>query len=124
MNDRLPLTYDLYGESEWRIIAFGELLERKMVVDPRDPMNREEHEYFLSLASDQQDKLKYLVPLDGWFQMIVYPSIGIKNRAQQDESEGIVREIKRIKSLRRDHGNAVERGNWPIELNLDACRNF
>ncbi len=24
----------------------------------------------------------------------------------------------------QDHGNSVEQGNWPVEVDLDACRNF
>ena len=59
----------------------------------------------------------------GWFAMIIYPSLDVKNKAQQDATNKIRAEIQRIKSL-RDHGNAVEGGNWPIEVNLDACRNF
>ena len=123
MNEGRPLTYDLYGESEWRIIFFEELAKSKIIIDPRNPENRKEHEYFQSLTEDQQKTLRYLISLDGWFQMIVYPSLGIKNRAQQNDVENIMCEIKRIKTL-QDHGNAVERGNWPIELDLDACRNF
>ncbi|MEA3489718.1 MAG: hypothetical protein U9R44_05210 [Candidatus Omnitrophota bacterium] len=58
-----------------------------------------------------------------WFAMIIYPSLDVKNIAQQDPSKGIGSEIFRIKSL-PDHGNAVEKGNYPIEVDLGACRNF
>jgi len=121
MNSSGTLNYDWYGESEWRIIFFKELLENKSIIDPRQKDNEKEYKYFQSLTPKQQ--LKYLIPLDGWFQMIIYPSLAEKNRAQKDASLAIVDEIKRIKSL-RDHGNAVEKGNWPIEVDLDACRNF
>ena len=64
------------------------------------------------------------MPLDGWFAMLIYPSLGVKNHAQQAESSLITEQILRIKNKRNDHGNRVEHGNRPIEVDLDACRNF
>jgi len=55
--------------------------------------------------------------------MIIYPSLDVKNKAQQDDSTGIKQQIKRIKDL-DDQGNRVENKNWPIEIDLDACRNL
>jgi len=125
-----PLTYDLYAESEWRILYFEDLLKKRLIIDPRDPQNKKEHNYFKNLTPSEQAKLKYLIPLDGWFAMIIYPSLDVKNEAQQDNSLGIRGEIERIKEIGKnesdihDHANRVEGGNWPIEMNLDACRNF
>lgn len=124
MNSSSTLNYDLYSESEWRIIYFEELLSKGLIVDPRDPQNTDEYSYFHSLTKEEQDKLRYLIPLDGWFAMIIYPSLKVKNKAQQDDSTtGIKQQIKRIKDL-KDDGNRVEGNNWPIEVDLDACRNF
>lgn len=123
MNSSAVLDYDLYAESEWRILYRDELLSKRLVVDPRDPANTKEHAYFMGLTAKEQDKLHYLVPLDGWLAMVIYPSLDVKNEAQQNTVNGVRKEIERIKS-QTDHGNRVERGNWPIELNLDACRNF
>ena len=123
MNSSRKLTYDFYAESEWRIVYFAELLKRRRIVDPRDPSNSKEHAYSCSLREDEQQKLKFLIPLDGWFQMIIYPSISIKNEAQQNESGAIKQNIARIKES-NDHGNVVEKGNWPVEVNLDSCRNL
>ena len=123
MNSSETLNYDFYSESEWRILYFKELLEKKLIKDPRDDRNAKEHEYFNSLTTEQQTKLKYLIPLDGWFAMIIYPSLKSKNRAQQDENVGIKEQIARIKNL-QDRGNSVEGGNRPIEVDLDACRHF
>jgi len=117
------LTYDFYAESEWRILFFQELLKKDMIRDPRDPQNEKENKYFNELTIKEQAKLKYLIPLDGWFAMIIYPSLDVKNKAQQDDSIGIKQQIKRIKDL-DDCGNRVEKKNWPIEVDLDACRNF
>jgi hypothetical protein len=124
------LTYELYAESEWRILFFDELLRQRKIVDPRDSANKKEHEYFNTLTPEQQKKLKYLMPLDGWFAMIIYPSLAVKNGSRWISEYKITQEIKRIKCIPEDHGNKVEgignpiRGNWPIELDLDACRNF
>lgn len=123
MNSSTVLNYDYYSESEWRILFFEQLLQHHLIVDPRNPANQMEHQYFLSLTAAQQLKLKYLVPLDGWFQMIIYPSLSVKNEAQKNSARSIRDEIARIKSL-PDQANRVEGGNWPIETNLDACRHF
>jgi len=124
MNSSKILNYDLYAESEWRILYFKELSSKRLIIDPRDPQNTKENEYFNNqLAPQEQAILKYLLPLSGWFAMIIYPSLNVKNKAQQDSSTGIKEQIERIKSL-DDHGNRVEGKNWPIEVNLDACRNF
>ena len=124
------LTYELYAESEWRILFFEQLLKQRKVIDPRDPANAAEHEYYLSLTEKEQERLRYLIPLDGWLGVVIYPSLTAKDRAQWDDSTEIRREVTRIKSDQGDHANRVEgwgaprRGNWPIELNLDACRNL
>jgi hypothetical protein len=121
------LNYDLYSESEWRIIRFHELVldrERKLLVDPRDTSNTDENVFFNSLTAVDQDKLKVLAPLDGWFAMVIYPSLAMKNAAQQDDSYQIHEQISRIKAVTGDHGNFVEDRNWPIEVDLDSCRNF
>ena len=118
------LNYDLYSESEWRILFFQELLDQRLIVDPRDTRNTHENAFFNSLTVVEQNTLKYLAPLDGWFAMVIYPSLGAKNAAQQEEHFGIREQILRIKSNLDDHSNRVEGGNWPIEVDLDACRNF
>lgn len=126
------LVYDLYGESEWRILFFEQLLRSKpaKIVDPRDPTNEAHHAYFKSLGEEEQATLRYLIPLDGWFAMVIYPSLSVKNLAQWDRgADGTFELITRIKSS-VDHGNRVEGtqkkglGNWPIEVDLDACQHF
>lgn len=86
MNSTSTLNYDLYGESEWRILFFQELLDKQLLVDPRDDRNTEEHAFFKSLTSSEQKILKYCAPLNGWFQLIIYPSLSVKNMAQQESS--------------------------------------
>jgi hypothetical protein len=113
-------------------LFFDELLAKRSIIDPRIPTNTKEHDYFKTLTSQEQDKLKYLIPLDGWFAMIIYPSLHVQNPSQWELDRGIVAEIERIKSNEDNHANKVERGglknpvrgSWPIEVNLDSCRHF
>jgi hypothetical protein len=121
--DSQTLTYEVYAESEWRILYFQELVKTGKIIDPRDSANSAHHAYFNTLPPRHQQKLRFLVPLDGWFAMVIYPSLPIKNRAQWDNDYKIREQIIRIKSS-PDHANRVEGGNWPIEVNLDAIRNF
>ena len=114
-----PWNYDFYAESEWRIVYLPELLDGTRVVDPRDESNAKANAFFRSLATTDQNRLQYLAPLDGWLAMVIYPSLSVKNEAQQNPKYEIQSEIQRIKDESK-----VEDGNWPIEVDLDACRNF
>ena len=112
--------YDFYSESEWRILYDKRLEDDDLIVDPRKFQNKDEQEYY----NKHKHKMKYLIPLDGWLAMIIYPSLDVKNEAQQGDGGKEIREaIKEIKGL-RDEGNETEGGNWPIEVALDDCRNF
>jgi len=116
------MKYDLYSESEWRIIAGNHCQISKKIVDPRTTTNDHVIEYYRSLSREDQEKLRYLVPLDGWLAAIIYPSLRIKNKAQQcgSEIQGLIRKIARTPS----HARRVEGDNLPIELDLDLCSNL
>lgn len=122
-SDGLRLNYDLYEESEWRILYLEELERAGKIIDPRMKQNEAAYDFFSNLPELEREKLRYLVPLDGWLAMIIYPTIWTKNAAQQLEDSGVLAELRRVKSV-SDHGNRVERSNWPIEMDLDACRNL
>lgn len=124
MNSSRTLNYDLYAESEWRIILIQELLKREVLIDPSDLKNTDANNFYRSLTATEQAHLKFLCPLDGWFAMIIYPSLKVKNAAQQRTGFRIKELIHAIKANPFDHGNQVERGSWPIEIDIDACRNF
>jgi len=121
-----PQTFDWYAESEWRIIFFDDLLynykdKYKYVADPTKKINENGHAYFNTLSQKEQVIIQYLVPLDCWFSMIIYPSLAVKNEAQHsDEIRELITKIKG----RGCHCPIDERKNLPIELDLDACRNF
>lgn len=122
--------YTYFDESEWRIIysdSIRKLLiekNRKDVVslfkNPKDRQNKLSYKYYKSLTS--KIKPEYLIPLDAWFSMIIYPSLEVKNKAQ--DNNHIQKLIKKVKSKYTPGCPSSEYKNFPIELNLDACRNF
>ena len=63
----------------------------------------------------------------GWLSMIIYPSLAVKNAAFQDDKlRDLISTVKK-KDFRPKDCNEVgglEKKNCPIELDLDACRNF
>jgi hypothetical protein len=97
--------YDLYSESEWRIIYTGQ----DKAEDPRGTA------YFEGLDKGQKAKLKYLLPLGYHLCLIIYPSIAVKRAAQKDVE---IRNL--IGGLCLTEGEC----QLPIEVDLDACRNF
>src|SRR5262249_27046762 len=113
-----------------RILYFDKLEKDGLIKDPRKRQNEKEHAYFNSLPTEQQEKLKFLIPLDGWFTMIIHPSVHTKSLVHWDATNEISQEIKQIKSNPNDLANKVEglknpvRGNWPLQVELDACRHF
>lgn len=123
MSGGKKLNYGFYAESEWRILYFEELLTKGLIKNPRDPTNVKEYSYFQKLTSDEQDKLRFLIPLDKWLSIIIYPSHDVKDRAQHELHDTMRDIIKEIKKTNRSQ-ITVENLDWPIELYLDACRNF
>jgi hypothetical protein len=116
------MKYDLYSESEWRIIAGAGQQRSNQIIDPRNTTNAQVIEYYNALSYKEQNILNYLVPLDGWLAAIIYPSLRIKNKAQQHGSE-IHRLIRKIATT-PNHARCVEGDNLPIELDLDLCINL
>jgi hypothetical protein len=137
---------DFYAESEWRIV-YTDLLDptsRKAgfpgeshqgrcshcvkAVDPRTDPPAGFSEYMDALRArfgrENVREPDYLLPLDGWLSCIIYPSVSLKRQALEDEE--IRGEMKRIKTDPDCRANdiEVEKGNWPVEMDLDLCRNF
>lgn len=119
-----PLNYALYAESEWRIICKnnGSLYTTNQTHQTVDTQSMHP-DYFASLTNLQKSKLEYLLPLTNWLGIIIYPSLSVK-KAASDTSTAIGREIQQeIKKLVQTN-HPIEKGIWPIEVDLDACRNF
>ena len=124
-----PLTYDLFSESEWRII-YSENIKKKLkenaskrldlFADPKESNNKELMQFYNKI---QGEKPEYFLPLDAWLAIIIYPSPDVKNRACNDNE--IKNLIKEAKSKNPATGcPRYECEMWPIEIDLDACRNF
>jgi hypothetical protein len=110
-----------YAESEWRVLYHDDLVTNKLIIDPRDSRNVREFAFYHSLSVGEKERLKYLAPLDGWFAVLIYPGLEIKNEALTNKN---IRDlIARIKT-RDDNGNRVEGGNWPVEMCLSDTRFF
>jgi hypothetical protein len=113
-SDNKSLNYDLYSESEC-------VSDRFPIIDPQLP-GTPANDYFRELNKIQQSTLRYLIPVDGWLALIIYPSFAIKCAAR--ESNEIRELLKKIKTKQDDDANQVEPGNFPVEMDLDLCRNF
>jgi len=122
-----PLTYDLFSESEWRII-YSESIKKKLkrqaperlslFVDPKESDDKELKQFYDRI---QGEKPEYFLPLDAWLAMIIYPSPEVKIEAKKN----LYHLIEKVKSRKTATGCPdYEYKMWPIEINLDACRNF
>ncbi len=131
--DRNPqgyIAYDLYEESEWRIV-YSEKIKSKMpaskqkyFIDPKDPGTGRYHEFYKNLATS--DRPDYLIPVDEWLALIIYPNLQIKN--ESFKKDGKIRDLLgRLKSGQEVFGEGLPGGeivNFPSEFSIGAIRNF
>lgn len=122
-----PKDYKYYNESEWRIIYSEDIknefkkngLDRvnRLFEDPLDASQAERLKYFQSLAK----RPDYLIPLDPWLALIIYPNLQVKDMSINDAE---IRRLLKDISNRPTITGCPERSLAPIELNVQACRNF
>ena len=122
-----PKDYKYYNESEWRIIYSEKIkselqknnlnVVNKLFEYPLDPGYPERLKYFQGLRK----KPDYLIPLDPWLAIIIYPNLQVKDMAINDS--GIRKLLKDI-SCRATITGCPETSLVPIELNVQACKNF
>ena len=128
--------YKQFEESEWRIICSEEISEKYPMLyeaffkKPGDIKDRK----FKAYVASKSKKPNFLIPLQDsgqtysqWFAMIIYPNLAVKVAAEADKD--IRKEIKRlkltVKTLDGLTGSAsYEKYSKPLEINLQACRNF
>jgi|GEM_PF-573885 len=126
------IAYDLYDESEWRII-FSEkikrtLPERKLryFVDPNDPHCERKYKDFYRDLGDNY-KPDYFVPVDEWLSLIIYPNLQIRNAAiANPEIRSLLNELKRP-NKRNILAEGIPRDeihNFPIEVDFGALKNI
>jgi hypothetical protein len=124
-----PLTYDLFSESEWRII-FSENIKKNIqtrcpdrlsrFIDPNDTNNNELLHFYNSIDGR---KPEYFLPLDTWLAIIIYPTPEVKIKARDDiEIKDLISVVKATKTATGCPD--YEYKMWPIEVDLDACSHF
>lgn len=137
-SDENTYNYDFYNESEWRIIYSEKISKEKSTFNRFFQKPSDWPDEFTDFLT--KNKIKgpdYLIPLSTqqkngqsiWFAMIIYPSLSVKVEAERDPK---IRDL--IKKLKPDFDSSANRnGNGPveyessckpIEVALDACRNF
>lgn len=129
------ITYDLYEESEWRII-YSENIKKKIpprkreyFVNPKDSSAGKYHDFYNNLTS--KTKPEYLVPVDEWLALIIYPNLQIKNAALDDpEMRMLLSNLKRQEKLKNkdlilaEGIPGTEIVNFPAEIDIGAIRSF
>jgi len=128
------LDYNLFDESEWRIICSDEIVKDfSRIIKKPSEINDSEFQSYIE-KHDKKNKLEYLLPLqnarDGyseWFAMIIYPNLAVKVAAEADEA--IRQCINRLKPRMKDtdilsSSASYELFSQPFEINLQSCRHF
>lgn len=114
------LRYDLYSESEWRIVEDCSKRPTKDIVDPSQS-DSPAHSYWQQLPSVDQAKCRRVIPMNKWLAVIIYPSLRAKWKAQ--EPNGPIRQqILKLKGRAEPNGKMGEDGNLPVEIDLDLCK--
>ncbi|GAG04366.1 unnamed protein product, partial [marine sediment metagenome] len=125
--------YDLLDESEWRIIYSESIREKIEKFKIKNNKNKDILKLFRKPCETKgfqdylekhniEEKPEYLIRLDRWFAMIIYPSLKVKVKSEAcSKIRGLIEEIKPTLKKGEKPG---EKHSKPIELNLDACRNF
>lgn len=132
------LQYKFFDESEWRII-YSNSIKNKLVKIGLDHINSHfinfediKEPEFIDYCNDSKIKPKFLIPVqDKWFAMIIYPSIEVKVKAQSDNDiKNLINSFKKLYESNMDKYTNVNKPapwepfNYPIEIDLDTCRNF
>ena len=135
--DKETRKYSYYDESEWRIIyseEIGKAFENltHFFKTPKE-WSEDFNKYLKEHCKNQPD---YLIPLntDGktisrWFAMIIYPSLSAKVEAERDQEirrliQTLKPEIKTPTNGEKTENAYYESYSKPLEVDLDACRNF
>jgi hypothetical protein len=130
--------YAYYDESEWRII-YDSRIDRLLRKSGKDHVAQ----YFerarnvadpcvkRAIASAAKSKkLGFLIPVKSkWLAIIIYPSLAVKVLAESDPTIRALIEDTKPGYTKRNIGKRLNPATFegyskPIEIDLDACRNF
>jgi hypothetical protein len=123
------MQYKNFDESEWRVVFSEEIRKRFGDISGIDkcPERDEFYRYLIDCRVAESKKPQYLLKLDKWFSIIIYPSLAVKVAAESDDD--IRKRIEEIKPKLPTNANpsssaAFEKYSKPFEINLSALRNF
>ena len=132
------LHYKFFDESEWRII-YSNSIRNKLEKIGLGKINCHFNKFedikendFIDYTENSKIKPDFLIPVsDKWVAMIIYPSIEVKVKAQSDSTiRNLINSFKKSYDPNIDKNKIVknpafwEPYNYPIEIDLDTCRNF
>lgn len=118
------IPYDLYEEAEWRIIC-TEKMEKdfpefvKKYFD--NPLKKRSKE-FKEIYNKADIKPKYLIPIDPWLSLIVYPNLQVKDAATKDKE--IIKLLKNVSKNQRFRIYKPEQENKIVQMDIGMIRNF
>jgi len=127
------ISYDLYEESEWRIIYSENIKKRlkgknRYFIDPKDSHTGKYHEFYKTLTGK---KPEYLIPVDEWLSLIIYPNLQIKNEALDNKRiRDLLSDLKsreKIEGKKKVLAEGIPRTeviNFPAEIDIGAIKNF
>ena len=132
------LEYKYYDESEWSIIYSDEIKSKLEKLNKNNITNYfskpsliEDEKFQKYINQNKFVKPEFLIPVkDQWFCMIIYPSLAVKVEAEADNDiRKLIGELKptkppNIKAGQYMNPAPLENYSKPIEIDLDACRNF
>lgn len=127
--------FEYFDESEWRII-YSDMIDKYLKDNNKGNIAKNfknltdiEDREFSNYLKKCKKRPEYLIPIKDsgqWFAIIIYPSINAKVASERDaEIRNLIREIKPDagENYIKESANC-EKFSKPIEIDLDACRNF
>ncbi|MCK5213742.1 MAG: hypothetical protein KAR05_00125 [Candidatus Omnitrophica bacterium] len=156
MSESEDLNYKYYSESEWRIVCPHDFEKncstlssiQKYFINVNGDLSEEVKKYDnkvslkeleMYLSNKKINKLKYLMPMDYWLSVIVYPAPVIKIIAENDrEIRALIRKLKspvaeklweemtdeEIERIKNQVGVVGEPLMMPMEIDLDTIGHF
>lgn len=118
------IPYDLYEEAEWRVVC-SEKMEKEFPAFVKkyfDNPCRKRSPEFKFFFEEAPIKPKYLMPIDPWISLIIYPNLQVKNVAAKDKE--IIKLIKNIPKNKRFDVYPPEKINKVVQMDISMIRNF
>lgn len=118
------IPYDLYEEAEWRVIC-TEKMEKEnpeFVKKFFDKPCEKQNSKFKKIYKEASIEPKYLMPIDPWISLIIYPNLQVKNAATKDEE--IIELLNNIPKINRFTVYPPEKINQVVQMDIGMIRNF